>query len=218
MLMFGQCYRILASYYSRPSDSTPIPKGTLSKIPLQINEWSGHNVPLDPRIIEKTDADDFINRIYTRRQGNESVSIVNLRDLMPHRPEVCYPSAGWTLSDSQLLNLPISENLKLPCQIHRFKRGALELKNITVLNYYIVDDQYCHDVSLLRSKSWHRNSDKQYSLQVQIAGTPNLLIASEEKAVLAFAAASALHIRNLIIHATHGDSQSPSIFNETKNE
>lgn len=167
----GAGYRLLASQYARAAKSVPIPKGTLAKLPLEIASWTGIDEPLDPQVIKATDTDDHVNRIY-RRFGSESVSVfigygVNLRDLAPHRPEVCYPGAGWTLEDSKHIEITAVDQTKLPVQVHRFYRGGLAAQRVTVLNYYLVDGAYCSDVSLLRSRA-SQGGAHAYAAQVQI--------------------------------------------------
>jgi len=87
---------------------------------------------------------------------------------MPHRPEVCYTGAGWTRTDKQSMELPLSDSTELPCNVMQFSRGILTIEKIVVLDYYIVDDEYCRDVSLLRSKAWKGSGTVRYVAQVQI--------------------------------------------------
>ena len=88
LLLSGAGFRALAAYYSRPSTSVPIPKGTLAKLPVRIGEWVGEDTPMDERIVRKTDADDLVNRLYQRTGGSQAISLfvaygVRLRDLSP---------------------------------------------------------------------------------------------------------------------------------------
>ncbi len=169
----GVVYRALAERYSRPTGSLPIPPGSLDAIPLELGDWRGRNVPLDEAVIRATDTDDHVSREYRYRDGRIAVSLfvaygVRLRDLEPHRPEVCYPGAGWTRVESTTPVLELHDG-QLPCQIHRFKRGGLAAQAVTVLNYYIIDGKYCPDVSMLRSRAWRFSLQAHYAAQVQIA-------------------------------------------------
>ncbi len=101
ILASGFGYRTLADRYNRPSDSIPLAPGTLAKIPMEFNGWFGVDKPLDEAVARATDTNDQLNREYRRRDGRAAVTMfvaygVRLRDLQPHRPEVCYPGAGWT--------------------------------------------------------------------------------------------------------------------------
>jgi hypothetical protein len=68
---------------------------------------------------------------------------------------------------------------------------------MVVLNYYIVDGQYCPDVSLLRSKAARGTSGIRYMAQVQITSSANGRLTPETagRSVQAFAADSAQAIR-----------------------
>ncbi len=202
----GVGFRLLASEYVRSSESIHVPVGTLATLPLEINGWFGSEVVMDERVLRATDTDDHVNRIYRRGPG-EAVALfigygVNLRDLAPHRPEVCYPGAGWTLDQTRLVeDFEISEEPGFACQIHDFHRGGLAGQRVTVLNYYIVDGQFCGDVSLLRSRAWRGGGDSTYAAQVQIVDQVGTSPIQAEQAVRAFAADSARQIRTLLVSA-----------------
>ena len=173
MLFLGLGYRVVAARLAAPVDSTPIRPEVLQQIPLQLGDWIGQDVPLDGAIVAATDTDAHVNRRYSRRNGMESVLLyiasgVKARDLAPHRPEVCYTGAGWTLTDRQSVDLSLSNALKLPCNVLQFSRGTLNNSKVIVLDYYLVDGQYCRDVSLLRLKAWRGSGIVDYVAQVQI--------------------------------------------------
>ena len=173
MLIFGLGYRVLAARLEAPGDAAPIRPEALQQLPLQMGAWTGQEIPLDEVIVEATDTDAHVNRRYARRGGLESVMLyiasgVRARDLMPHRPEVCYTGAGWTLTDRRSMDLPLSNGMKLPCNVLQFSRGTLNSSRVMVLDYYLVDGQYCRDVSLLRSKAWQGSGTVDYVAQVQI--------------------------------------------------
>ncbi len=206
LLIFGTGYRVLAFRLARPTQSISLPPGTLAHLPLQIGKWVGRDVPLDPAIIRATNADDHINRTYTRQTQGDQVSVfiaygVRGRDLMPHRPDVCYPGAGWMLKETRTIELTVEKGLPpLVCRIYRFHRGGLDLRSMSVLNYYIVDGEYCPDVSLLRAKAWRGAEAIHYMAQVQIAGVGDVFGSPEipEKDLCQFTADSAAAIRNLL--------------------
>ena len=174
MLFCGLGYRVLAARLAAPVDTIPIQPEVLQQFPLQIGAWTGQEVPLEEAIVRATDTDAHINRRYSRRGGLEMVSFyiasgVRARDLMPHRPEVCYTGSGWTLTDKRTVELALSHGSKLSCNIMQFSRGTLNSSKVIVLDYYLVDGQYCRDVSLLRSKAWRGSGTVDYVAQVQIA-------------------------------------------------
>jgi len=196
VFVFGLAYRVLAVRVGSPPDRTPIDAATVERISLQIGDWTGRDVPLDETTRRATGSDAQISRLYTR-PSSASVSLyvacgVNARALMPHRPEVCYIAAGFTLMDHYSLELALDDRRKLPCSVFQFSRGGLDAERRTVLYYYIVDGQYCGDISLLRSRAWRGSNTVDYVTQVQIvASTGTLTAEAATKMVSAFAVDSA---------------------------
>ncbi len=198
MLVFGVAYRALAARLEGPGSSTPISSTVLGRFPLQMGDWTGLDVPLDEKIVRATDTDALLNRRYTRRGGLESVAFyiaagVKARDLMPHRPEVCYVGAGWTRMTRRSLELPLGNGTRLPCNVLQFSRGALNEQRVLVLDYYIVDGEYCRDVSRLRFKALRGSGAVRYVAQMQITTsiTETLTAEAARKIVSEFAAESA---------------------------
>lgn len=188
----GMSYRASATRLNGVGDSVPLPRGTLASIPLQIGEWRGEDVALDEEIITRTDTDDHVNRIYTRRGGHEGVAVfvaygVRMRDLMPHRPEVCYPGAGWVADGTQQASPPDTRGVEIPCQIHHFRRGGFDGRTVTVLNYYIVDGQRHADVAVLRALGAKGPSSVRYVARVQVTSLKDFTRSAAEDLVRTFA-------------------------------
>ncbi|MCH7702615.1 MAG: EpsI family protein [Planctomycetes bacterium] len=203
MIVTGVGYRAAAGRLSGLAGSVVLARGTLNALPLQIGPWNGSDVALDERIVKATDTDDHVSRRYVRSDGRGEVSLfiaygVRFRDLMPHRPEVCYTGAGWSLEETSEHALTIEDEVELPCLVHRFGHGGLGSRSVTVLNYYIIDGQFCKDVSLLRSHAWHLETDVRYVVQVQIASSGRGLRNRATEIVSAFAADSAPAIRRTL--------------------
>ncbi len=168
----GLFYRTAQSYYDGPALQDPLPPGTLGKLPLQIGDWTGMDVPLDPAVVEATDADQVLNRRY-ERPGGDSVLLyisngVRARDLVPHRPEVCYPGSGWTLLGTKTYEPDGADPGAFRYRILKFERGGLTSRRLTLLNYYLIDGRFASDVALLRSRIWRRAGAARYVTQVQI--------------------------------------------------
>lgn len=215
MIASGAGYRVAAGRLSGLAGSVVLARGTLNRLPVQIGPWNGRDVAMDERIVKATDTDDHVSRTYVRSDGRGAVSLfiaygVRFRDLMPHRPEVCYTGAGWTLEETSERTLTVEDEFELPCQVHRFGRGGLGSRSITVLNYYIIDGQFCKDVSLLRSHAWRLKTDVRYVAQVQIASSDRSRGNRAAKIVSEFATASGPTIRRILEDAVEkaiaGDS------------
>jgi EpsI family protein len=221
MLISSAAYHVLAARLAAPVNTTSLAPAALEKLPMQIGDWTGQNVPLEEAIVRATDTEAYINRRYLRHNALEYISLyvaygVRARDLMPHRPEVCYTGAGWTLVDRRSMELPLSDGMKLPCSVFQFSRGTLNTKKVAVLDYYIVDGQYCRDVSLLRSKAWRGSGTVGYVAQVQIVAsiTANLTADSAERLVRAFAVESASSVSRLFESAEESRRSDKGRFND----
>ncbi len=204
LVLAGAGYRALADRLGRLDDAVTLAPGTLAAIPLEIDGWQGRDIALDPAVIRATDTDDHVNREYTLASAGRGVALyiaygIRLRDLAPHRPEVCYPSAGWTLERATLVEVPFAEggaDTAVPVQIHSFRRTGLQASRLIVLSYYIVGGEYSPDVSLLRSTQWKSRGDgPAYAAQVQIACAATVGVEAAEQTVQEFAAVAAPVIR-----------------------
>ena len=71
----GTAYRAVARRYARSPESVPLPPGTLARLPLEIKDWRGREVPLEEAIIRATDTDQCVNRLYARRGQREAVAL-----------------------------------------------------------------------------------------------------------------------------------------------
>jgi EpsI family protein len=196
----GFGYRAAADRFGRVAGTARLARGTLSQIPMTIGEFRGEDVPLDEAIVEITDTQDHLNRSYNRPGSDSPVALfigygIHMRDLMPHRPEVCYPGAGWTLETTERISLPIQEEPPLWCRVHYFSRGGLATQHATVLNYYIIDGKFEADVSAIRSRAWRFDARVKYMAQVQVSAGADAARTSAGESVRAFAAESAPVIR-----------------------
>ena len=215
MLIFGFAYRSLAARLGVSVTTRPIVPEAVHRLPMQIGSWTGQDVPLDEAIVRKTGTDGHINRRYSRYIGVEYVGLyiaygVTARALAPHRPEVCYVRAGWTLMDRRSVELPLGNGAKLPCSVFQFSRGGLNAERIVVLDYFIVDGRYCGDASLLQSRAWRGSDTVAYVAQVQISSTGNLPTDSATEKVTTFAVDSALLIADLFEHIQEDQSVASS--------
>jgi hypothetical protein len=205
MLVTGLAYHVMAVRLATPSDRVPIDPNHLAQFPMEIDGWAGVDVLLDEEIVARTDTDAHLNRRYVRQGGLETVTFyvacgIQARDLMPHRPEVCYVGNGWTLTDKWFLEVSLQNGVTLPCNVMQFSRGGLLESRIMVLDYYLVDGEYCHDMSLLRSRAWRGSGTVEYAVQVQIVTAVEGVgdkDSKETKRVSDFAIVSALPLARL---------------------
>jgi hypothetical protein len=79
---------------------------------MELGEWVGQDVGIEPDIVDRSQATEYINRDYEWRGRpgrrlrlwiNYSNQGLNLR----HSPEICLPSGGWTKAESLCRLIPI---------------------------------------------------------------------------------------------------------------
>ncbi|MGE0479499.1 MAG: exosortase C-terminal domain/associated protein EpsI [Phycisphaerae bacterium] len=180
LVAFGAGYRALATYLEMEPNHIVMARGTLATLPLRIGAWEGRELPIEEAIIQRTDTDDHLSRTYTRDGGRDAVTVfvgygVRARDLQPHRPDICYPSAGWTLRGTERVELALARDAAIPAQQYEFFRGGFDRSQVIVLGFYIVDGRFSHDVSLLRSRAWRGAAGVKYVAQVQVSAAGGAL-------------------------------------------
>lgn len=182
----------------------PISPEALEGFPMQIGGWTGKDVPMDETIAGKTDADAHINRQYSRHNGRESIELYvaygSSWEMIFHRPEVCYPANGWTLVDHNVMELPVSNDMKLPCSIFHFSHGEWQTREVVVLYYCFADGLTYSNVSLLRSRVWGALAAVDRFAQVQIVVSSEGILTSDAmiRIVSDFAVESASSIAQLL--------------------
>jgi EpsI family protein len=87
-------------------------KRTLATLPMRLGDWAGRDEPVDPAVLEKSQADDWLNRVYEQagRPGRRVVLWINYSKHglnLRHSPEVCLPGQGWTKVESQCRTLSV---------------------------------------------------------------------------------------------------------------
>jgi len=72
----------------------------LEKVPLNVGDWHGTNMPIDPQVREKAGAIGAVSRSYRNSRTGELVDlwliVGHSRDVSFHTPDVCYPGSGFT--------------------------------------------------------------------------------------------------------------------------
>jgi EpsI family protein len=181
MCLFGLIYRVVAA----PVDKAPLDPQTLQGFPLQIGEWTGQDSPIDPTLRKAIDADSYVNRRYSRRDGLASILLylpcgTNASALLQHIPENCYVGAGWTLVNRRPVVLPLDGGRQLPCSIAQFARGGLDLQKLVLLHFLMADGEYFTTFfDIARAKGWRHFAGISYAAQVQIVASADNVAAEE---------------------------------------
>ena len=98
------------------------------------------------------------------------------------------------------MHLPTADGRSVPARSLSSFHGGFDLSTLIVVNYFIVDGEYCADFSLLRSKIWAGSQAVRYTSQVQIACSETAFRDHEaaRSAAIAFARDSADAIRSIL--------------------
>jgi hypothetical protein len=71
----------------------------LDKVPMDIGEWHGTNMPVDDQVKKTSGARGYVSRSYRNSVTDEEVTIWLIvghsKDVCRHTPDVCYPSSGF---------------------------------------------------------------------------------------------------------------------------
>jgi EpsI family protein len=112
------------------TESTPahLPAVGPTTLPKVIGDFTGRDEPLDEHILSATGADAMLNRVFRNRLGDTvfaNVSLWTQSDMgIPHKPDQCYPSAGWEIVSRRMLDVPLSSGKTIQVKQFVFQRGT----------------------------------------------------------------------------------------------
>jgi hypothetical protein len=146
----GIAYRAAASGLRRIRDNPvalPVP---LSAIPMHIGDWKGQNVSLPSTTedyIRTNFADDYVSRLYVNTVEGIKADIYVVycctypSGLLGHKPDVCYPSNGWTHDSTTPMEITSRLGQKIPCLMHEFHRTRPVYEQASVLSFYVLNGE-----------------------------------------------------------------------------
>jgi hypothetical protein len=144
----GVAYRYWAPRWKMSADKhieLPVP---LSQIPMQIGDWVGQDLEIDPGALiymERNFADDYVSRRYlnttARLVGDLYVvyCATRMSGIVGHRPQRCYPGSGWIWDSTTPSRIVSRSGRTQECLIHCFHKPAPAFSQIYVLNYYVLN-------------------------------------------------------------------------------
>ncbi len=177
LLASGVVYKVLAGHLDRLDSfiSLPVP---LKNIPEQIGDWRGRDVPLSESVLKVAGNDDYLNRLYVNRASDQWANVyiaysANPRTMRGHRPQVCYPSAGWQHDGTDHIKVTSLSGREMPCLLHRFHRASNEVEEIVVLNFYVLNGEITDDEGTFSGTGWRlpniSGNIARYVAQVQVS-------------------------------------------------
>lgn len=172
MLLSGIGFRWM-EYGLRDGYQNPIEADRLATIPYVLSSFSGLDVAIDERVRLASDAESVIYRLYRSTAQPFEISFFAAcggrpRDLAPHRPEVCYASAGWVRGNVENVRVGTGSSA-FDARILGFTLAGLPPQRVLVLNYYLADGGTFSDIDGLRLRIARLGRQIRSWTQVQIA-------------------------------------------------
>jgi EpsI family protein len=119
VIMLGLVIATEAALTRRGSAETIVPHRQLSAMALNLGEWNGHDLALEPDVLEVLGPGDFLLRTYvgTSREAIPVQAFIayfpsqRVGDTM-HSPRNCLPGSGWEPVEASYVNLqtPLRKN------------------------------------------------------------------------------------------------------------
>src|SRR5579864_3522781 len=131
----------MGSVFILPKKIETQPAALANTLPSFIGEWYGEDQPVSQGEKESLGPDtQFVRKLYTNGKGDQIfVSLVFSGPDMStsiHRPERCLPAQGWTVVNTNIVTIPLTQG----------KLAATRLRNLrvfhqenTAINVYSVD-------------------------------------------------------------------------------
>jgi EpsI family protein len=107
--LFVVCW---AALHAAGREGTLPPREALRTLPVEVAGWrSTSDAPLDPKVLAVLGADDYVNRVYSNRDGRQASLYVGYYTSQRqgdsiHSPLNCLPGAGWQPIRQTRLALP----------------------------------------------------------------------------------------------------------------
>jgi len=150
----------------------------LSGFPATIGGWTGTDTPLPQTLQRANINDDVLSRVYINDSTNSSVNLyiaysARPRTMLGHRPDMCYPGAGWVLNGSQQVQFTSLSSKTIPGLIYRFVLPEPEYSELIVFAFYILNGKLVASQDGFSGIGWRSPNMKgdpaRYVAQVQIS-------------------------------------------------
>lgn len=144
LVISGVLYRSVADRLDRISDTPITLEKPLSEFPLQVSDWQGEDMEMSESVLKIAGNDDYLSRLYVHDTTRQWASVyvaytARPRTMRNHRPQVCYPSAGWIKDSSEKSNFTTESGREVDCLIHRFHKPAPSTGETVIINFYILN-------------------------------------------------------------------------------
>jgi hypothetical protein len=111
----------------------------LKSIPDTLGDWQGEPTEIDEQIVRITGAKDVVSRRYVNRNTGVAIEMILLFgtavDMCGHTPEVCYPTAGYTLVSGPDLRMVRTPSGDAPFRALVYAKGDGASARLQEVNY-----------------------------------------------------------------------------------
>ncbi|MDB5351170.1 MAG: hypothetical protein JWN86_2417 [Planctomycetota bacterium] len=173
-IILGCGVSVQAALEKATETARPKLKQPLNTLPLRLRDWLGEDEAMDPLVLERTQASEWINRVYERHGQrlklwiNYSETGMNLR----HSPEVCLPSGGWNKVEAQCSVMDLDRpSARLPVRLMRLVYSQQDMVQGLGFWYYIFGEgqveRYVRSLPIT-SRSSHGRTTRGSGLTVEV--------------------------------------------------
>jgi EpsI family protein len=124
----------------------------LASLPMTIGSWQGETAPVDAEVEKSLEADGLISRIYTGEMGDTVQLLVVYRKYgrrgFVHRPEMCFPAAGYEIVSKSLTTVPYHGRKVQATKIIAQKDGG----SVVILYWYASGERT--EASFVKQQVW----------------------------------------------------------------
>jgi EpsI family protein len=173
----GLGYRVVAAHLDRLGKAIRLPV-PLANIPMEVGPWRGEDVPMSQAVLKVAGNDDYVNRRYMNEAAGAWVNLYvaysgDPRTMLGHRPQVCYPAAGWQHEYTTRIEITSPQGTVVPCLLHRFHMAGQAAGSVVVLNFYVLNGKMTDDEGTFSGAAWRlpniSGNIARYVTQVQIS-------------------------------------------------
>jgi len=160
------------------------PRKSLSEFPKSLGGWTASEHELDADLFHGTGAAEMVNWEYRNTNGDAidaSVGTWLTYDVaIPHKPEICYPAAGWEIVDRQVVQVPLDGNHSFHAKLITFEKSAQRIAVMYWVQFgdeIAVDDE---DVRHILQRSMHAGKPHPTAVKCTLQiGAPRLDMARD---------------------------------------
>ena len=150
LVVSGVLYRCVASWLDRIDQAPIVLEKPLSEFPMQVGSWKGREVEISQSVLKVAGNDDYLSRLFVNEVTGQWASVyvaytATPRTMLGHRPQACYPAAGWISDSSEKSQFTTAGGRKIDCLIHRFHKPSPDSSEVVIINFYVLNGTVTND-------------------------------------------------------------------------